>query len=621
MRLAADGMLDDSNRDEWEADRRRAVLEVQKELRKHVGRAVSRLNLSDLQSAYPNRDFVDGWRIPILFSDEKERYIDILITKYFPVAAARSALVDRPEFLTWPHIEHDGILCLLQNSSEVDPDAPVEVMLNILHRSAKLVEELIEGSIVDRDFKEEFLTYWFYAATSNVKNTVTLFEPRPPSRILCTWVNDHKTYVAESADELVDWVKNSFGQKLSDKARKNSQPAAFLWLCEPLLPSQFPETGEDIWALAQNAGPAEKELLLKIAQGGDTKPLFMLGANGRGGAGLMPITIDRNTIRPGESIRIKDRMNAGHRKGKTGLAVLASKTFGKTPTSRTQVLRADAQWIHGRGKDQRSSRLLNSSIVIFGCGSVGSFIAENMARAGVGTIHIVDYDDLIWANVGRHVLGASSVGKNKALELAAKLQREFPHLKIVGHDSSVRTVTEFHYEILTDSDLIVSATGNWAADSHLNKWHQHTKRVQPIIYGWTEDYALSGSAVVIGAQGSCLACGLNRTGSPQFIATSWPGGRDINSEPACSDHYQPYGAIELAFVNTMISNVVLEELLTPSNQSHRKVWLSSTDRLTQAGGEWSAALAILTGENFQGDQMLEIGWSHGYCNICKGQNR
>lgn len=609
-------MLDGLNGDEWEADRRQAVLEVQKELRKLSGGAASRLKLSDLQSAYPTRDFADGWRIPILFSDNEKRHIDILLTKYFPVTVPRSALVDRPDHLTWPHIEHDGILCLLQNSSEVDPNAPVEVALNILHRSAKLVEELIEGAIVDRDFKEEFLTYWFYAATSKVKNMVTLFEPRAPSRPLCVWVHDNKTYVAESEDELAKWVGNSFGKKLSDKARKNSHPAAFMWLPEPLLPSQYPETGEDVWNLARNVRPKENELLLEIAQSDNTRPLFILGANGRGGAGLMPITIDRNTIRPGESTRIEDRMNAGHRKGKTGLSVLAKKTFGKNPVSRTQVLRADAKWIHGRGKDQRSTRLLESSIVIFGCGSVGSFVAENMARAGVGTIHIVDYDELIWANVGRHALGAGSVGKNKALELALKLQREFPHLTIEGHDSSVRIMIEIQNEILTDSDLIVSATGNWAAESHLNKWHRHTKRQKPIIYGWTEDYALSGTAVVIGAQGSCLSCGLSRTGSPHMTATYWPEGRDVNSEPACSDHYQPYGAIELAFVNSMISSVALEELLEPSQHSKRKMWMSSANRLAQSGGEWSKELLNVVGEAFQGDQMLEFDWCHGHCNVC-----
>ena len=72
--------------------------------------------------------------------------------------------------MTWPHVESDGILCLLPNMAECDPDDPFAVAENLLHRSVQLVEELIEGSIVERDFREEFLTYWAYKAHANGSN-------------------------------------------------------------------------------------------------------------------------------------------------------------------------------------------------------------------------------------------------------------------------------------------------------------------------------------------------------------------------------------------------------------------------------------------------------------------
>ena len=66
--------------------------------------------------------------------------------------------------MTWPHVESDGILCLLPNMAECDPDDPYGVAENLLNRSVRLVEELLEGTIVERDFREEFLTYWAYKA-------------------------------------------------------------------------------------------------------------------------------------------------------------------------------------------------------------------------------------------------------------------------------------------------------------------------------------------------------------------------------------------------------------------------------------------------------------------------
>ena len=32
--------------------------------------------------------------------------------------------------------------------------------MDLLNRSVRLVEELLEGGIVERDFREEFVTYW-----------------------------------------------------------------------------------------------------------------------------------------------------------------------------------------------------------------------------------------------------------------------------------------------------------------------------------------------------------------------------------------------------------------------------------------------------------------------------
>src|SRR4051812_39736412 len=72
-------------------------------------------------------------------------------------------------------------------------------------------------------------------------------------------------------------------------------------------------------------------------------------------------------------------------------------------------------------------RLIGSNVTVLGCGSVGAPVAVALAQAGVGRINLVDHDALAWANVGRHPLGAPSLGRNKAEALAAKLRSDFPH--------------------------------------------------------------------------------------------------------------------------------------------------------------------------------------------------
>jgi hypothetical protein len=61
------------------------------------------------------------------------------------------------------------------------------VATNLLHRSIRLIEELLEGTIIDRDFREEFLTYWAYKAHSSGTHLYSLITPAPPSRLVQVW--------------------------------------------------------------------------------------------------------------------------------------------------------------------------------------------------------------------------------------------------------------------------------------------------------------------------------------------------------------------------------------------------------------------------------------------------
>lgn len=69
----------------------------------------------------------------------------------------------------------------------------------------------------------------------------------------------------------------------------------------------------------------------------------------------------------------------------------------------------------------------NKRVVIFGIGSIGGFVAEHLAAAGVGDLTLVDDEKLTFANAGRHILGVDSEGLPKAMAVAELLQKRFPH--------------------------------------------------------------------------------------------------------------------------------------------------------------------------------------------------
>ena len=135
-----------------------------------------------------------------------------------------------------------------------------------------------------------------------------------------------------------------------------------------------------------------------------------------------------------------------------------------------------------------------------------------------------------------------------------------------------------------------------------------------MVYGWSEDHAVSGSAVVVVPGGNCLACGIGRTGEQHLNATDWPDKPMVNTEPSCADHYQPYGAIELAYITAMIANTPIDELLRPSKESYRSVWFSS--KVVDFGGRWSDRFSeVVDGQKVESG-ILRLSWGGKRCALC-----
>lgn len=97
--------------------------------------------------------------------------------------------------------------------------------------------------------------------------------------------------------------------------------------------------------------------------------------------------------------------------------------------------------------------------MVIGCGSIGAPVAFSLAQAGVGHLVLVDFDELSWPNVGRHPLGATAIGKNKATALADRLQADYPHLVIESQPYGMSALLQADTEMVAEADLVVSATG------------------------------------------------------------------------------------------------------------------------------------------------------------------
>ena len=103
-------------------------------------------------------------------------------------------------------------------------------------------------------------------------------------------------------------------------------------------------------------------------------------------------------------------------------------------------------------------KLANSSALVAGIGGLGSTVAQLLARTGIGTLHLVDFDRVEENNLNRQILYTrQDIGRYKVDVAAKRLKEIVPHIKIVPHRE--RISPEF---ALPDVDVVVDCLDNFS---------------------------------------------------------------------------------------------------------------------------------------------------------------
>lgn len=80
-------------------------------------------------------------------------------------------------------------------------------------------------------------------------------------------------------------------------------------------------------------------------------------------------------------------------------------------------------------------RLQSANVAVFGVGGVGSYIAEGLARSGVGHISLIDSDAVDITNLNRQLEALSgTVGKPKAQAMRERILQINPECEVIVHD-------------------------------------------------------------------------------------------------------------------------------------------------------------------------------------------
>jgi len=564
--------------------------------------------------AHGSSSLGQGWRIGLQVGDGVHP-VDVLIDDRFPFSIPRVALVDAPPPLTWPHAE-PSLLCLYDEFTSTDVVRPAAVLEVVLDEASDLIARNLRGE-TQGDFRTEFMTYWarFHVLEGSIPWR-SLIGARPPSRLIRVWKGATNYLVGEDDASIRRWLEHFFGRH--DRSFEQTDSGVLLWLAQPLLPKEYPNTAEDVVALSRNAGPESARLLEQLADEAPSRLAVLLGAYSANGpclAGVAIIKPERGTFQKRPR---PDPLNRGFRPGHVPKELLRHRYFAGAVEAST-VSRVDAAWIHGRDRDARQEQLAAKRVALLGCGSLGAPVVVKLAGAGAGNFTLVDPQALTAPNTSRHPLGSREVGKNKAASLRERLERTYPHIaSVTHHEGTWQEALARDENLFAEADLVVVAIGNWHAEAEFNDWHLRHGRAPQALYVWTEPRACAGHAVVIGPEGGCFHCGFDDSGRQRVRITHWPEEMMRAREPGCGAVFQPYGPAELTYVEALGTELAIDGLLDPPRSSMHRMWAADRQFIERSKGalnpEWIAGSA----RRQDGGCREEEPWArHEMCSACR----
>jgi hypothetical protein len=101
--------------------------------------------------------------------------------------------------------------------------------------------------------------------------------------------------------------------------------------------------------------------------------------------------------------------------------------------------------------------LRGKAVLVVGVGSLGSVVAAALAGYGVGGLHLLDPDRLLWHNVVRHVLGQQHIGRYKTDAMADHLRDRYDGLDVTSHVADVVADADLVRGLLPDMHAVVCA--------------------------------------------------------------------------------------------------------------------------------------------------------------------
>lgn len=227
------------------------------------------------------------------------------------------------------------------------------------------------------------------------------------------------------------------------------------------------------------------------------------------------------------------------------------------------------QSIFSRNKGILETSVMNTKrVVILGCGSVGSLVAMELARAGVGHFLLADPDVMEYHNICRHQCGIEDVGDLKINALSRKLKNINPKVHIEKFEGIVQNLPKTMLDefCVANETIFVGCADNRAADVYTNRISIYYTASFISIGFWERAYAGEIFYHIPGRNMPCYECALGDGGN---ISARAQANHHIysNQENTEGMKFEPGISVDINFI-TSIGIKLIIDILNSTNSEY-----------------------------------------------------
>jgi len=165
-------------------------------------------------------------------------------------------------------------------------------------------------------------------------------------------------------------------------------------------------------------------------------------------------------------------------------------------------------------------KLKNAKVLIVGTGGLGAPLALYLSAAGIGTIGLVDFDEVDASNLQRQIIHSSKdIGRPKVASAKDRIKGINPFVNVVVHNTMLTSKNAM--EIIGDYDIVADGTDNFQTRYLVNDACVFLGKVN--IYGSV--FQFEGQSSVFGAkEGPCYRCIYPSPPPPGLVPSCAEGG-------------------------------------------------------------------------------------------------